>query len=1254
MHQWRVRYLLMARLQYELSGDNTGLINATNQAIANINKLTESVNKANGGLQFSNGIAALDNLGKALLVVNGNATLFGDSFKNQTAALSAYQTALNSLLANGFDPLDGDVQKVKGHIDELTASLKAANAVPARTTVNDTNSSPSAENLARPNFVGSTEAPSASLAALNEQLANGTLSAEQYNAALAGANSTINKLAEGAQNVAFAFENELGLIPGLKAALSDLQQAQGAVLPGEQAIPQLEALNAEIQATEAEIKRFQNIGKVGFDEFGNSIKGVNLSNINGQLVALTNNLFGARQIARDTIKAFDSTSLSSTIKSVSLLATDFLFYAQSAQFATGTTVAATGAIATEGVVSAGAAVGVSTLGAALGSLLNPAFLVVLGIGLLGEAFEKQDKDQKDAEKSAKDYTEAQKKLEAEVNGQSGFVKSAADLTTLSEKISLAKQGFLDKSAVLKEYNSTLGETIGRVNNLNDAEQKIVDNGPSYLQFLILKAQAQNAITKAANDSYNAAVTQNKINTPAFSTDAKQQKLNVALAPVSKTLLTNQLTQDNAAIKASSQVAQDAITKLEDFAKAHNFQIYSEKSAKSDSDNFNNLQQQLDALLQKNSQLAGDTSGLTGYPKKVADITKSYEDLNTQVEKYIINVKNAVANGSITPTKGNSFINQANTVISQLPSEQDKAVNDAKIQDAKDTADAITKINNDFGIKQQFGYNQDLTRTKALYDSIVQANIDKANSLAQIDANYQASITAAGGNKLALDAAKLVYNAQIQQAKDATAKIAAANADLLPAIQAIDAKYIQQEQETYDKIIDIANQAFSVLDDGEASRTDKINTEWQKRLADANKYFDQLRTLAIDANLPQSAIANINSVQSQVNNVIDAAKFKAVSEEISKNFADAMQTAVQGFVSDFYTSLTGLGAARQAIDAKYADQLASAQDQATRDQIERIKQLEQQTTTSFGAIFSDLVSKFSASFNQSILQSITKQFTENLGKTLIAPTAKQLTISPEEQSAENVATLLKNAGANLAQQIIQAGEKFAASIPHTGSIVPPSLLSGASGGSSLGQVSELPGGLDNFSLVGDTFGSTVANSGQAFHSAITDGSASLVTAGDTTGKSLTTAGDGVSKGLAEGAVALSLAGSVLSGIVSPTSSIGQGAAGALSLAGEGATIGAAFGPEGAVIGAIGGGIIGAISGLFGASKAQKALQQQQLEEAQQQTALLKASLAYTSSIIGRDTTNGIVTGVTVGATGQLTATVSGKDLQFVLDRNANGR
>jgi TP901 family phage tail tape measure protein len=147
---------------------------------------------------------------------------------------------------------------------------------------------------------------------------------------------------------------------------------------------------------------------------------------------------------------------------------------------------------------------------------------------------------------------------------------------------------------------------------------------------------------------------------------------------------------------------------------------------------------------------------------------------------------------------------------------------------------------------------------------------------------------------------------------------------------------------------------------------------------------------------------------------------------------------------------------------------------------------------------------------------------------------------------------------------------------------------------------------------------------------------------------------------------SAAGGLISGATKKTSYVGQGLGGAVSGAGAGAglgaTIGVAGGPAGvaagAIAGAVIGGTIGLLSGLFGAGKARKQekLEQQQLAEQQKQTALMERTnaLAYASQIIGRQTTNGVVTAVEVNEFGELKTKISGSDIDVIWKRSNNKR
>lgn len=138
----------------------------------------------------------------------------------------------------------------------------------------------------------------------------------------------------------------------------------------------------------------------------------------------------------------------------------------------------------------------------------------------------------------------------------------------------------------------------------------------------------------------------------------------------------------------------------------------------------------------------------------------------------------------------------------------------------------------------------------------------------------------------------------------------------------------------------------------------------------------------------------------------------------------------------------------------------------------------------------------------------------------------------------------------------------------------------------------------------------------------------------------------------------IAGGIISGVTKKTDIAGQTAGGALTGAASGAIAGSVVPGLGTAAGAIIGGVVGALGGLLGANKAQKEareLQKRQLEEAKKQTDLLRQNATlFTSAIIGRMTDQGILTNVDINATGQLIATVNGKQIDFVLGRTNNSR
>lgn len=87
-----------------------------------------------------------------------------------------------------------------------------------------------------------------------------------------------------------------------------------------------------------------------------------------------------------------------------------------------------------------------------------------------------------------------------------YKQAVTDVNELRINIELAKQGFLNKTDVVNEYNKTLGESLGKVTSLDEAEKMLVKNGDAYIQMTLLKAAANIALDKAAEQYVKAEMT----------------------------------------------------------------------------------------------------------------------------------------------------------------------------------------------------------------------------------------------------------------------------------------------------------------------------------------------------------------------------------------------------------------------------------------------------------------------------------------------------------------------------------------------------------------------------------------------------------------------------------------------------------------------------------------------------------------------------------------------------------------------------
>lgn len=82
-----------------------------------------------------------------------------------------------------------------------------------------------------------------------------------------------------------------------------------------------------------------------------------------------------------------------------------------------------------------------------------------------------------------------------------YEKAVENVSQLRINIQLAKEGFIDKNKVVKEYNETIGKTTGQVKSLDEAEQELNKNADAYIKFTLFKAAANVALGEAAKKAF---------------------------------------------------------------------------------------------------------------------------------------------------------------------------------------------------------------------------------------------------------------------------------------------------------------------------------------------------------------------------------------------------------------------------------------------------------------------------------------------------------------------------------------------------------------------------------------------------------------------------------------------------------------------------------------------------------------------------------------------------------------------------------
>ena len=96
---------------------------------------------------------------------------------------------------------------------------------------------------------------------------------------------------------------------------------------------------------------------------------------------------------------------------------------------------------------------------------------------------------------------------------------------LKVNIELAKDGQIDATDVVEQYNSSLGKATGSAENLNEVEKLLTQNADKYVQMMLYKAAANIALDQAAQDAFETEQKRFKLQDDLEKAQAAKEKAN---------------------------------------------------------------------------------------------------------------------------------------------------------------------------------------------------------------------------------------------------------------------------------------------------------------------------------------------------------------------------------------------------------------------------------------------------------------------------------------------------------------------------------------------------------------------------------------------------------------------------------------------------------------------------------------------------------------------------------------------------------
>lgn len=548
-------------------------------------------------------------------------------------------------------------------------------------------------------------------------------------------------------------------------------------------------------------------------------------------------------------------------------------------------------------------------------------------------------------------------MDGVLDGTAGTVEKVVEnIEDLKEHFKLAEDGVISKTAAVKLYNDTMGQTTGVVDSLDAAEQKLAAHAQAYINFTLLKAAANVALQKASEKAFQAAEDalkplqdfQSIIDAPASigaggvagggddNLVQKEAARDAQIKAAQEKRRQQAIDTANAEKAALLQIAGDFFKQAEDMASKNGLFVDPKT-----------LQQQIQAT-QDAIQLQIDA--LTRYENKQKDVADNDKNTYYQRQQALLNYNNTVTQIINLQTKKDLLPEIGN------PAQQTETLSKQQTELQKATIDGNNRLKtlNDSYNQRQIAATEQMT--EAELNEQIKANeslyTDESNSLDQRLEAYKAYIAA----EKAL--ADIEYVSKLQAAGFSDAEIAALEAG--QQVEVNGKKITLEELEALqvehdDKMKGLAATAGKDIYDitaswakrqedlakqtGKGTFTDTAQTQYDQQLTDLNNSLEKQLISVNQYNAKRQIIENNFATARLAANVNqDNATIKElqkVGEELLEDElvadADLQQAYAQGNTSEIDANQKKLDAIKDA-ETKNAADIAAVQKKAANDQI----------------------------------------------------------------------------------------------------------------------------------------------------------------------------------------------------------------------------------------------------------------------------------------------------------------------------------